>query len=195
MALGSCSTAASCSRLVDENGPASSTGGRGQASTWQLQLSHWAVRSSYDAAQPTTSVDPAWGLFLPGRPHRVLGTPKNGRAAVRRAPGTPAVAWVPRTTYATAYQALTPQEALGRRSSNGRQGAGQPVRPPGTEHPPRAILAAHEAKHLDHLVSRSSYRVKLLLQLPKRVPAPSFSTGLALSSVDSQRRQGTQGTR
>ena len=48
MALGSCSTAASCSRLVDENGPASSTGGRGQASTWQLQLSHWAVRASTD---------------------------------------------------------------------------------------------------------------------------------------------------
>ena len=93
-------------------------------------------------------------------------------------------------------QALTPQEAHGRRSSNGRQGAGQPVRgPPGTEHPPRAILAAHEVKHLDHLVSRSSYRVKLLLQLPKRVPAPSFSTGLALSSMDSLRRQGTQGTR
>ena len=71
----------------------------------------------------------------------------------------------------------------------------QPVRPPGTEHPPRAILAAHEVKHLDHLVSRSSYRVKLLLQLPKRVPAPSLSTGLALSSVDSLRRQGTQGKR
>ena len=115
--------------------------------------------------------------------------------ATGRAPGAPAVAWVPRTTYVTASQALTPQEAHGRRSSNGRQGAGQPVRPPGTEHPPRAILAAHEVKHLDHLVSRSSYRVKLLLQLPKRVPAPSFSTGLALSSVDSQRRQGTQGTR
>jgi hypothetical protein len=46
-----------------------------------------------------------------------------------------------------------------------------------------------------HAFSRSSYRVKLLLQLPKRVPAPSFSTGLALSSMDSQRRQGTQGTR
>ena len=28
-------------------------------------------RASYDAAQPTTSVDPAWGLFLCGRPHRV----------------------------------------------------------------------------------------------------------------------------
>ena len=109
--------------------------------------------------------------------------------------GTPAAAWVPRKTYSTASQALTPQEAHGRRSSNGRQGAGQPVRPPGTEHPPRAILAAHEVKHLDHLVSRSRYRVKLLLQLPKRVPAPSFSTGLALSSVDSLRRQGTQGKR
>jgi len=43
------------------------------------------------------------------------------------------------------------------------------------EHPPRAILAAHEVKHLDHLVSRSSYRVKLLLQLPKRVPQPRRS--------------------
>ena len=40
--------AASCSRLVDENGPASSTGGRGRASTWQLQLSHRAVRASTD---------------------------------------------------------------------------------------------------------------------------------------------------
>jgi hypothetical protein len=30
----SCSTAASCSRLVDENGPAPSTGGRRRASTW-----------------------------------------------------------------------------------------------------------------------------------------------------------------
>jgi hypothetical protein len=45
---GSCSTAASCSRLVDENGPASSIGGRGRASTWQLQLSHRAVRASTD---------------------------------------------------------------------------------------------------------------------------------------------------
>jgi len=39
------------------------------------------------------------------------------------------------------------------------------------------ILAAHEAKHLDHLVSRSSYRVKFLFQLSKRVPAKSFSVG------------------
>jgi hypothetical protein len=28
----------------------------------------------------------------------------------------------------------------------------EPVHPPGTEHPPRAILAAHEVKHLDLLV-------------------------------------------
>ena len=28
-----------------------------RASTWQLQLSHWVVRATYDAAQPTTSVD------------------------------------------------------------------------------------------------------------------------------------------
>ena len=86
-------------------------------------------------------------------------------------------------------------DACGHRSSNGRQGAGQRVRPPGTEHPPRAILAAHEVKHLDHLVSRSSNRVELLLQLPKRVPASPFSTGLAWSSVDGLRRQGTQGRR
>jgi hypothetical protein len=38
MALGSRSTAASWSRLVDENGPAPSTGGRERASTWQPQL-------------------------------------------------------------------------------------------------------------------------------------------------------------
>jgi len=48
MALGSCSTAASCSRLVDDNGLASSTGGRGRASTWQLKLSYRAVRASTD---------------------------------------------------------------------------------------------------------------------------------------------------
>ena len=35
------------SRLVDENGLASSTGGRRRASTWQLQLSHWACRVTY----------------------------------------------------------------------------------------------------------------------------------------------------
>ena len=67
------------------------------------------------------------------------------------------------------------------------------MRPLGTEHPPRAILAAHEVQHLDHLVSRSSYLVKLLLKLSKRVPATSFSVGLAWSSVDGLRRQGTPG--
>ena len=45
------------------------------------------------------------------------------------------------------------------------------------------------------MVDRSSRGVELLLQLPKRVISPSFSTGLALSSVDSLRRQGTQGRR
>ena len=81
----------------------------------------------------------------------------------------------------------TSRPSLEQRPESNRKGAGQPVRQAGTEHPPRAILAAHEVKHLDHLVSRSRYRIKLLLRLPKRVPAPSFSTGLALSSVDSQR--------
>ena len=33
--------------------------------------------------------------------------------------------------------------------ANGRQGAGQQVRPPGTEHPPRDDLAAYEVKHLN----------------------------------------------
>ena len=88
-----------------------------------------------------------------------------------------------------------PHGAGGRRSSNGRQGAGQQVRPPGTEHPRRDDLAAHEVQHLNHLVPRSSSRVELLLQLPQRVPAAPFSTGLAWSSVDSLRRQGTQGRR
>ena len=46
-------------------------------------------------------------------------------------------AWTSQATYDTAYHALTPHRACGRRSSNGRQGAGQQVRPLGTEHPPR----------------------------------------------------------
>ncbi len=33
---------------------------------WQLQLSYWAVRATYDAAQPTTSVDPV-GIVLSAR--------------------------------------------------------------------------------------------------------------------------------
>jgi hypothetical protein len=37
----------------------------------------------------------------------LLGTPKNGRAAVRREPGTPAAAWVPRTTHSTASLSST----------------------------------------------------------------------------------------
>ena len=78
-----------------------------------------------------------------------------------------------------AYHPLTPHKAGSRRPSNGRQGAGQQVRPPGTEHPPRDDLAAHEVQHLNHLVPLSSSRVELLLQLPQRVPAAPFSTGLA----------------
>jgi len=54
---------------------------------------------------------------------------------------------------------------------------GQPVRPPGTEHPPRAILAAHEVKHLDHLVSRSSYRVKV-------APPPAAQEGTSPVVLD-----------
>jgi hypothetical protein len=68
----------------------------------------------------------------------------------------------------------------GRRSSNGRQGAGKRVRPPGTQHPPRAILAIHEVEHLNHRVRRSSRLAELLLQLSKLAPATSFSTGLGL---------------
>jgi hypothetical protein len=73
-----------------------------------------------------------------------------------------------------------------------------PVRPPETEHPPRAILAAHEVKHLDHLVSRSSYRVKYA----SRSSSPAAQEGTSPvvldrvgleQRVDSQRRQGTQG--
>eukprot|EP00964_Phaeocystis_antarctica_P010387 scaffold5718_cov25-Phaeocystis_antarctica.AAC.1 len=71
-------------------------------------------------------------------------------------------------TYATAYHPPTPHGACGRRPSNGRQGAGQQVRPPGTEHPPQDDLAANEVEHLDLLVPRSSSRVELLLQLPQR---------------------------
>ena len=82
--------------------------------------------------------------------------------------------------HATAYQPLTSHEAAGRRSSNGRQGAGKRVRPPGTEHPPPAILAPHDVEHLNHLVSRSSRLAELLLQLSKLAPATSFSTGLGL---------------
>ena len=43
--------------------------------------------------------------------------------------------------------------------------------------------------HLDHLVRRSSQLVKLLLRLSKWASSPSFSTGLALSCVDSLRRK------
>ena len=76
------------------------------------------------------------------------------------------------------YHPLTPHGTEG----DGWQGAGPEGAPrPGTEHPPRAVLAAHEVRHLNHLVSRSRYRVEILLRLSKRVPAMSFSAGLRLS--------------
>ena len=84
-------------------------------------------------------------------------------------------------------------EAAGRRSSNGRQGAGKKVRPPGTEHPPPAILAPHDVEHLNHLVRRSNKLAELLLQLAKMVPPASFSTRLGLEQRDSLRPQGAQG--
>ena len=67
------------------------------------------------------------------------------------------------------------------------------MHPPGTAHPPRAILAVHEGDHLNNLVRRSSQLAELILQLAKMVPLASFSTGLALSYVDGLRPQGTQG--
>ena len=101
--------------------------------------------------------------------------------------------WTSWDAYTTAYQILTSHEAAGRRASNGRQGAGSRVHPPGTEHPPRAILVAHEVEHLDHLVRRSRHLAELLLRLAKMVPLASFSTGLALGCVAGLRPQGTQG--
>ena len=123
----------------------------------------------------------------------VAETPNNGPSAVWRAADTEAAGWTSWDTYATAYQILTSHEAAGRRESNGRQGAGSRVRPPGTEHPPRAILAVHEGDHLNHLVRRSSHPAELLLQLAKKVSPASFSTGLALGCVAGLRPQGTQG--
>ena len=122
----------------------------------------------------------------------VAETP-NGPSAVWQAADTEVAGWTSWDTYATAYQILTSHEAAGRRASNGRQGAGSRVHPPGTEHPPRAILVAHDVEHLDHLVRRSSQLAELLLQLAKMVPLASFSTGLALGCADGLRPQGTQG--
>ena len=123
----------------------------------------------------------------------VAETPNDGRPAVWRAADTEVAGWTSWDTYATAYQILTSHEAAGRRESNGRQGAGRRVRPPGTEHPPRAILAVHEGDHLNHLVRRPSHLAELLLQLAKKVSPASFSTGLALGCVVGLRPQATQG--
>ena len=120
-------------------------------------------------------------------------TPNDGRPAVWRLADTDITGWTSWDTYTTAYQPLTSHEAAGRRASNGRQGAGSRVHPPGTEHTPRVILVAHEVEHLDHLVRRSSQLAELLLQLAKKVSPASFSTELALGCVDGLRPQGTQG--
>ena len=121
---------------------------------------------------------------------RVVLDERNNNVQLDRAEKVagPSAAWVPRKTYSTASHSTLKHSHLKKHTAVARATAGKVLanrcaRHAGTEHPPRAILAAHEVKHLDHLVSHSSYRVKLLLQLPKRVPAPSFSTGLALSSV------------
>ena len=127
-----------------------------------------ALRSE---VQPTLSLSRASG---------VAETPNDGRPAVSRAADTKTTGWTLWDTYDTAYQPLTSHEAAGRRSSNGRQGAGRRVHPPGTEHPPRAILAVHEGDHLNHLVIRSRHVAELLVQLAKMVPPASFSTGLGL---------------
>ena len=120
-------------------------------------------------------------------------TPNDGRPPVWRLADTDITGWTSWDTYTTAYQPLTSHEAAGRRASNGRQGAGRRVRPPGAEHPPRAILAVLEGDHLNHLVTRSSHLAELLLQLAKKVSPACFSTGLALSCVDGLRPQGTKG--
>ena len=43
-----------------------------------------------------------------------------------------------------------------------------------------ALPLDHEVEHPSHLVYRSSHLVELLLQLAKRAPPASFSTGLGL---------------
>ena len=126
-----------------------------------------------------SEVQPTLGTREP-----VTETPNDGRPAVSRAADTKTTGGTLWDTYDTAYQPLTSHEAAGRRSSNGRQGAGRRVHPPGTEHPPRAILAVHEGDHLNHLVIRSSHVAELLVQLAKRVSPASFSTGLALGCAD-----------
>ena len=65
----------------------------------------------------------------------------------------------------------------------------------------RPIMHSHLTEHAavarataGKVLARECARLaEILLQLSTRVPPSSFSTGLALSSVDSLRRQGTQG--
>ena len=81
------------------------------------------VRDSLDIGGPADSRAPP--------PASARETPNDGRPAVWRAADTETTGWTLRNTYDTAYQPLTSHEAAGRRSSNGRQGAGKRVRPPG----------------------------------------------------------------
>ena len=78
----------------------------------------------------------------------VAETPNDGRPAVWRAADTETAGWTYRDTYATAYQILTSHEAAGRRASNsaGKELARKRVRPPGTEHPPRANKAVEVSR-------------------------------------------------
>jgi len=67
----------------------------------------WVVRGTQAAAgvpgarQHVRSRQP-WKQSVRAPLRHLLGTPENGRAAVRQAPGTPAAAWVPRTTHSRA---------------------------------------------------------------------------------------------
>ena len=97
--------------------------------------------------------------------------------ATGRAPGAPAVAWVPRTTYVTASQALTPQEAHGRRSSNGRKGAGQPVRPPGRDIAPAAGYPRRPR-------SEAPRPPGLPFELPDQAPPPAAQEGTSPVVLD-----------
>ena len=78
------------------------------------------------------------------------------------------------------------------------RGAGQPVRPPGTEHPPRYSRCAHDMKHLDLLVDRSSRRGRAPPPAAQEGTSPRGyqprrsrpgRTGLALISKPARRRQ------
>ena len=139
------------------------------------------VRDSLDIGGPADSRAP------------VPETPNDGRPAVWRAADTETTGWTLRNTYDTAYQPFTSHKAAGRRSSNSRQGAGKRVRPPGQStrrglYSPSMRLITSTTWLFDRDTwpsSSSSWQRRYHLR-------PSRS-GLALSSVDSLRPQGTHG--